>query len=321
MNTSRKIVCLGGGSGGTSTLLRGLKDFGAHVTSITSMADDGGSSGRLRKAYGIMPPGNLVSCISSLIPDEQEEFSKLLMYRFPGSEKENKALGGHKLGNLIMMAEMLRTKDIYKALKVTMQLVGVTNADILPATDERTRLSAITVDGRRIHTETTLDLALYAEPHGLKKIYLTPKNPKVNPKVIQNIEQADVIISGPGDLYTNQLPVLVIPQIKEAVIKSKAKKIFIGNVANKPFETKSYSLEDFIAAIRDHMGVFPFNIVIANNNFTPEIPRKYKYSYVRYSNQLKNSKELTLIEKDLVNPNFPIHHDSSKLAKAVDEIV
>src|SRR5581483_613549 len=97
------IVCLGGGSGGTSTLLRGLRDFGAHLTSITSMADDGGSSGRLRKAYGIMQPGNL-----------------------------------------IMLAEMLKTKDIYKALEVTKQLLGVTNANILPATDQRTRLSAIT---------------------------------------------------------------------------------------------------------------------------------------------------------------------------------
>src|SRR5581483_6334637 len=113
------IVCLGGGSGGTSTLLRGLKDFNVYLTSITSMADDGGSSGRLRKAYGIMPPGNLVSCICSLISAEKEELSNLLMDRFPGSEKENKALGGHKLGNLIMLSEMLRTNDIYKALEVT----------------------------------------------------------------------------------------------------------------------------------------------------------------------------------------------------------
>src|SRR5579863_2375201 len=100
-NQTKRIVCLGGGSGGTSTLLGGLKNYGFHLTSITSMADDGGSSGRLRKAYGIMPPGNLVSCIASLISDENAELSKMMMYRFPGDRTDNKILDGHKLGNLI----------------------------------------------------------------------------------------------------------------------------------------------------------------------------------------------------------------------------
>src|SRR5258708_16662910 len=93
----KRLVCLGGGSGGTSTLLRGLKNYDFHLTSVTSMADDGGSSGRLRKAYGIMPPGNLVSCIASLIPDEKKELGELMMYRFPGNVQDNKTLGGHKL--------------------------------------------------------------------------------------------------------------------------------------------------------------------------------------------------------------------------------
>jgi len=311
-----KIVCLGGGSGGTSTLLRGLKDYPTHLTSITSMADDGGSSGRLRKAYGIMPPGNLVSCIASLIPDKDSELSDLLMYRFPGNSRENKSLGGHKLGNLIMLAEILRTKDIYKALAVTQQMFGV-DADILPATDERTHLSAITVDGRRIHTETTLDLALYAEPYGLKKIYITPKKPKVNPKVISNILAADLIISGPGDLYTNQLPVLVIPQIKQALLESKAKKIFIANVANKPFETKHYTLKNYIEAIYDHLQIFPFDTIIANNNLQYKIPKKYRYSYVKVESELRKNNSFRLIEEDLVESTFPIHHNAKRLAKVV----
>lgn len=312
----KRVVCLGGGSGGTSTLLRGLKKFDYHLTSITSMADDGGSSGRLRKAYSIMPPGNLVSCIASLMPEEQRDLSDLLMYRFPGLGRENKVLSEHKLGNIIMLAEMLRTKDIYKALEVTQRLCGVTNADVLPATDERTRLSAITVDGRRIHTETTLDLALYAEPYGLKKIYLTPKMPKVNPRVIDNIKKADVIISGPGDLYTNQLPVLVIPQIRDAVAASSAKKIFILNVANKPFESKGYGLKDFIQAFIDHLDSFPFDTVIANNNFSIPIPKKYRYGYVALG-QAKEHPTYNLVADDLVDKNFPIHHDSQKLASLV----
>ena len=312
-----RIVCLGGGSGGTSTVLRGLKYYDAHLTSVTSMSDDGGSSGRLRKAYGIMPPGNLVSCIASLIPDDKQELSDLLMYRYPGKSLGNKTLDGHKLGNLIMLAEMLRTKDIYKALEVTQKLFGITNADILPATDQRNRLSAITVDGRQIHTETTLDLALYAEPYGLKKVYITPKNPEVNPKVISNIQKADVIISGPGDLYTNQLPVLIIPQIKEAVLQSKAKKIFIANVANKPFESKNYTLANFITAIVDHIGSFPFDTIIANSNLSNPIPKKYRYTYVKVDESVRNDDSIRLIETNLVEKEFPIHHNSQKLAAAI----
>lgn len=316
-NHRKRIVCLGGGSGGTSTLLRGLKNYDFHLTSITSMADDGGSSGRLRKAYGIMPPGNLVSCIASLMPDNKKELSDLMMYRFPGNKEVNKILDGHKLGNLIMLAEMLRTKDIYKALSVTQQLFGVENADILPATDERTRLSAITLDGRRIHSETTLDLALYAEPLGLKKIYLTPKIPKVNKKVIDNIHLADVIISGPGDLYTNQLPVLIIPQICDAIFTSHAKKIFILNTANKPFESNGYKLGDFIQAFITHLGQFPFDTIIANDNFRNPFPKAYHYGYVKIDNATKNDKNYQLIEEDLVNEDFPIHHDEKKLAATV----
>jgi uncharacterized cofD-like protein len=318
---NKKIVCLGGGSGGTSTLLRGLRNYDAHLTSITSMADDGGSSGRLRKAYKIMPPGNLVSCIASLAPSNYSDVADLLMYRFPGSARENKTIGGHKLGNLVMMAEMLRTGDIYKALDVTKQILGVTNADILPATDERTHLSATTKDGRRVHTETTLDLALYSEPYGLKKIFIRPKFPKVNKKVIDAILNADVIISGPGDLYTNQLPVLVIPQIREAIFESKAKKIFIANVANKPFETKGYTLKDFITAIQEHLGVFFFNTVIANNNFSYKIPKKYRYSYVKVNEELRNDTTFKLIEEDLIDSNFPLHHNPQKLASIVAEVI
>ena len=280
------------------------------------MADDGGSSGRLRKAYGIMPPGNLVSCIASLIPEGKKELADLMMYRFPGNGKENKSLNEHKLGNLIMLAEMLRTKDIYRALEVTQKLFGV-EADILPATDERTHLSATTVDGRRIHTETTLDLALYAEPYGLKKIHIRPKFPKVNQKVLENIAKADVIISGPGDLYTNQLPVLVIPQIREAVLASKAKKIFILNVANKPFESKGYTLKDFVQAFIDHLGSFPFDTVIANNNFDNRFPRKYRYGYVKIDDQSKKDTTYRLVEADIIEKDFPMHHDSKKLASLV----
>src|SRR5690606_23628825 len=126
------------------------------------------------------------------------------------------AIDGQKLGNLIMLAEIQRTGDFYKAIAVTKRIFGV-EAEFLPATDERVHLYATTHDGRRVHGETTLDLALYSEPHGLKRVYFTPKQPKVNKRVAESLLEADIIISGPGDLYTNQLPVLIVPEIKEAL--------------------------------------------------------------------------------------------------------
>ncbi len=314
-----KIVCLGGGIG-TSNLIRGLKKYNPHITVITSMADDGGSSGRLRKAYNIMPPGDLISCVAALITDKNTELASLLTYRFPGQSTENKTIDGHKLGNIIMLAEFLRTKDIYKALDAIKQMFGV-KADILPASDVRTRLSAITRDGRRIHSETAVTLGKYGEPYGLRRIFISPKNPAINPKVIKNLKQADLIISGPGDLYTNQLPVMIIPKIKNQLLKAKCKKIFVLNIANKPFETKGFSLTDFIDAITGNFGTFPFDTIIANSNVSVKIPNKHKtYKYISIDRSLK--KELSkyrIVEKNLVNAEFPIYHDSKKLAKAIIE--
>jgi uncharacterized cofD-like protein len=315
---NKKIVCLGGGIG-TSNLLRGLKTYPFHLSFVTSMADDGGSSGRLRKAYRIMPPGDIISCIAALILDEQKELADLLTYRFTGDDNENTTIGGQKFGNLLMLAEVQRTGDFYKAIGLTKKMFGV-DADIFPASDEHTQLSAITHDGRHIHSETTLDLALYSEPRSLKKIYITPKVPKVNPALISALLDADCIISGPGDLYTNQLPVLVIPQIREAFLKSSAKKIFILNVANKPFETKGFTLQTFIEAFVEHLGVFPFDTVIANNNQTYPIPDEYQYDYIQIG-ESKQKEEFELIESDLVSQNFPLYHDPQKLASVVAKCI
>lgn len=314
------IVCLGGGVG-TSTLLSGLKHLTPHLSVVTSMADDGGSSGRLRKAYHVMPPGDIISCIAALMPEEDEELKALLLYRFPGSNKANKAIDGHKLGNLIMLAEMQRTGDFYKAVEATKRMFGV-SGEFFPATDERVRLSAITLDGRRVHSETTLDLALYAKPHGIKKIYITPSKPKVNPAVEQAIYDADIIISGPGDLYTNQLPVLVVPEIRDAVLASKARKIFILNIANKPFETQNYHLNDFIQAFIDHLGTFPFDTVIANNDTKKPIPQHYHYSYIPVEKpKEQEAYPFKLVTADLVNASFPLYHDVDKLAEILKKTI
>lgn len=312
------VVCLGGGLG-TSNLLRGLKKYDLNISVITSMADDGGSSGRLRKAYGIMPPGDIVNCLSAMMDENDQELESLLLYRFTGSGKSNTAIDGHKLGNLIMLAEIQRTGDFYKAIDATQRMVGV-KGHFYPATDQRVHLWAITNDGRRVHKEETLDLAMYSEPHGLKKVYITPAKPKVNPDLVEKIMSADLIISGPGDLYTNQLPVIIVPQIKNALLKSKAKKLFVVNIANKPFETKGFLLSDFIDAFKIHLGEFPFSIILANNNFTYKIPKRYKYNYVKIDTE-KVPTNVKLIQNDIVDKNFPIYHNPDKLAMLIMKTV
>ena len=213
---------------------------------------------------------------------------------------------------------MSRTKDIYKALEVTKKMFGV-EADIFPATDERVRLSAVTKDGRRIHGETALDVAKYAEPYGIKKIYITPKNPIVNPRVLHNLNEADVIICGPGDLYTNQLPVLIVPQIKQQLLNATSRKILILNIANKPHETLGYSLGSFINAIKEHLGVFPFDTIIVNSNQSIPIPSKYhRYTYILIDDEFRAGKQqFKIIEEDLVQKNIPIYHNPEKLAETV----
>lgn len=314
-----KIVCLGGGIG-TSNLIKGLKIYNPRLTVITSMADDGGSSGRLRKAYGIMPPGDIVSCIAALIPSEQKNLSELLTYRFKGKIINNKSIEGHKLGNLIMLALIQQTGDINSAIALIKDIFNI-KAQLFPATSERTRLSAITKDGRRVHSETTLDLAKYSEPYGLKKIYLTPKQPKVGKLVLKSISEADIIISGPGDLYTNQLPVLIIPQIRELLFRSDALKVFVINTANKPFETKGFLIKDFILCVNSHLFGFPFNYILANNNFTNPIPKQVKYTYVASDSSHPDvNTKYKIIFDDLVNRNFPIYHDPDRLASAIAKL-
>lgn len=315
---THKIVCLGGGIG-TSRLLRGLKKYPVEISVVTSMADDGGSSGRLRKAYNIMPPGDVVSCIAAMMDDSDKELESLLLYRFPGQDRSDKSIDGHKLGNLIMLAEMQRTKDFYKAIEATKKMVGV-KGNFYPATDQRVHLWAITKDGRRVYTENTLDLAMYSEPYGLKRVYINPARPKVNKKVVESLMEADVIISGPGDLYTNQLPVLIVPQIKEALLASKAKKIFVANIANKPFETRDFTLSDFTSAIQTHLDTFPFETIVANSNHSNPIPRKYKYKYIAIDED-KLLPNVSLLKGDIVNDEFPLYHDSDKLAEIVMKAV
>jgi len=312
----KKIVCLGGGIG-TVNLITGLKDYFDNITVVVSMADDGGSSGRLRRLYNVPPPGDLVSCMAALTQRSNPVISKMLTYRFRGDRYGKDAdLSGQKLGNLIMIALRDITGSFDKAIDLFQKIFHVKGV-FLPATSQNVNISAKTIEGKKIYGETKIDLGKYKGKRILEMVYLEPTDAKANPKVLKSIKEAEVIIAGPGDLYTTILPVLIVKKIKEFLKKSTALKIFIVNVANKPFETKGYNVFDYINAINKHLGDFPFNKVIVNNNFAPKIPTKFKYRYININN-LSNNK-YNIIKEDIIDENFPLYHNPSKLAKIILE--
>ena len=311
---NRKIVCLGGGVG-TANLVKGLNKFFEKITVVVSMADDGGSSGRLRRLYNVPPPGDLVSCMAAFASNTNPVISEMLKYRFSGNRYGKDAdLSGQKLGNLIMIALRDITGSFDKAIELFQKTFGIKGI-FLPATSETVNISAETIEGKKIYGETKIDLGKYKGKRVLEKVYLEPRDVKANPRVLTSIKEADVIIGGPGDLYTTILPVLIVPLVRETLRESRATKIFVVNVTNKPFETKGYGVKDYIIAIKRHLGTFPFSKVIINNNISPVIPPKFNYKYVDFD--ANNYDNIQIIKADLIDEKFPLYHDPAKLAKTI----
>lgn len=312
---NRKIVCLGGGVG-TANLLYGIKNEFSDINVVVSVADDGGSAGRLRRYYKIPPTGDIVNCMIAL-SEADKVMVDLLKFRFPGERYgPDNILPGQKIANLMFAALMLNANDLNDAIGKMKEIFQV-KASIFPSAKTRVFLRAKTSTGHIVKREENIDLGNFKGK--IRRLYIHPQNPKVDSRAIEAIENADVIIAGPGDLYTTILPVLIIPRIMDAIKNSKAKKIFVVNVANKFFETPSYSVSDFIAAIKKHCGFQPFDTFLINDNIASQIPAELtdEYSVGPLSKDKSNS--VRCIYEDLVNEDFPIYHSPKKLAKAILE--
>ncbi len=315
---NKRIVCLGGGIG-TVNLVKGLKEYSDAVSVIVSMADDGGSAGRLRRLYNIMPPGDIASCMAALMDNGDETMSRLLTYRFPGDRYGKDAdLPGQKLGNLMLVAATEITGSFTEAIALLKKLFKVSEA-IIPATSQPVSISATTVDGKEIEGEENIDLGKFHKDTPLDSVRLHPSNIAASVEALQALEKADVIIVGPGDLYTTILPSIIIPEIKELLLNSSKPKVFVVNVANKPFETKGYSVHDFVKAITKHLGAFPFQFVVANSEFSKPLPPnlEFNYTYVHLDNEPISNYEI--ITDNLVDETFPLYHNSAKLAQLLDK--
>lgn len=315
MKKEANIVCLGGGVG-TVQLLRGIRAYTHHITVVVSMADDGGSAGRLRRLFSVPPPGDLINCLSAL-SNAEPLLSELLTFRFKGGRwGRDDSLGGQKLGNLILVALTQITGDFNKALS-EMQRIFRSHGVILPATNENVSIWAETVEGKTVKGEVNIDLGRYAGKREIKEVHLEPEKNTSPKQVLEAITQADLIIAGPGDLYTTILPLLMVNDIKKALKTTKAKTAFIVNIANKPFETPEYKVVNYLEAIHRHLGFFPFRHTLININQEPKIPKKLKYQYVPIDLGGVDAYNTDIVKGDLVNRDFPLYHDPEKLAKKV----
>ena len=268
LNRGPRIVAVGGGTG-LSMLLSGTKNITNNITAVVTVGDDGGSSGKLRESLGILPPGDIRHCITALADDE-DLVNKLFKYRFD----DGQCLEGHSFGNLFITALCEITGDMVSAVRASSNVLSI-RGRVLPATLDDMKLVAEMEDGRIIHGESTIP-----EAHGkIKKLFTEPKDCKALPEVIEAIRSAELIILGPGSLYTSVIPNLLIKEISEEIAKSKAKKIYVCNIMTQPGETDNYKVSDHLKALIKHAGSNKIVDTVLVNNYLPEkLADKYQKS-------------------------------------------
>jgi uncharacterized cofD-like protein len=315
-----RVVALGGGTG-LSTLLRGLKKYTGNLTAIVTVADDGGSSGRLRQEYRILPPGDFRQCITALA-DVEPLMTTLFQHRF----KEG-SLSGHSFGNLFIMAMAEITGDFEHAIRESGRVLAV-RGQIVPSTLRDVTLMAEMMDGETRVGESSIphpnghagegDTAV-ATASAIKRVFLEPE-PTINPEAEEAILNAELITVGPGSLYTSILPNLVVDGMAEALKASPAIKVFICNVATQPGETDFFRVSDHLKAIENHLGtnIFDFVVINSNNNFPmPASAQSAGIRRVIYDQATVAQRSIHAVLVDVVNSKVSTHHDPDKLAKAI----
>jgi uncharacterized cofD-like protein len=310
-----KVVALGGGTG-LSTLLSGLKAYTDNLTAVVTVADDGGSSGKLRRELGVLPPGDFRNCIAALADDEALT-TQLFQYRFPAMHREGDnehTLDGHSFGNLFITAMASVTGSFEKALVESGRVLAI-RGQILPSTLEDVTLCADLVDEaaavRRVAGESAIPEARLP----IERVYFEPANVPAYPPALRAILDADLIIAGPGSLFTSVLPNLLVDDITRAIRASEALRIYVCNVATQLGETEGFTLGDHVQAIERHVGsgIFPF--VLANNNFDYPLPAHWTLTQVPLTTLADANYQI--ITSDVVDEQRPWRHDASKLAHAL----
>jgi uncharacterized cofD-like protein len=309
-----KIVVIGGGTG-LSTILRGLKTITNNLTAIVTVGDDGGSSGKLRKEMGVLPPGDIRNCIAALA-DEEDLVTQLFQYRFGEG-----GLDGHSFGNLFLTALCSITGDMFSAVKESSKVLAI-RGKVLPSTLDDMTLVAEMEDGRIIEGESNIPKA-----NGkIKKLFSKPENPRALEDAIKAIKQADLIILGPGSLYTSVIPNLLIKEISNSICSSKASKVYICNIMTQPGETDDYTVSSHVEAVIKHAGNKKImDAVIVNRKLPANLAKKYQTANsfpVILDEEKVNKLGVRVIEATLIDDNEQglVRHSHKKLSKVVFNI-
>lgn len=316
----KKVVVIGGGTG-NFVVLKGLKKYPLDLTAIVSMADDGGSTGILRDELGVLPPGDVRQCLVAL-SNSSRLMRSLMNYRF-----ENGGLGGHSFGNLLLSALEKVTGSFEKAVEEASKILSI-KGRVIPVTTHQVRLKMVLNNRKLLEGEKEIYLSQEID-QGYKTIYLEPF-PKVNPRVIDEILNADLLVIGPGGLHTSLIPNLLVEGVCEAIRKSDAKKVFVVNLMNRKGQTSSFTASSYLKELVRYLEDDVFDHILINDQLPPqELIEVYSAEGDLVKNDLDDGRVISAellgvpaaeIKKDPLKRNL-IRHDSKKLAMELMKIV
>ena len=313
-NNEAKVVVIGGGTG-LSTMLRGLKKYTSHITAIVTVGDDGGGSGKIREDLGMLPPGDIRNCILALA-DTEPLMEDLLQYRFTEG-----SLKGQCFGNLFLAAMAGISENFEDAVQKMSSVLAV-KGKVLPVTLDDMKLVAELENGEIIEGESKIPSEVIVRKTSIKKLAIKPIDAKPLEEAIKSINGADVIIMGPGSLYTSIIPNLLVKGIPEAICKSPAKKVYISNVMTQPGETDGFKVSNHLKVLMDYGVAGNIDYVIANNGI---IPPDIKEKYARENAELVvldyeniSNLNVNVIEADLIKiTKRYVKHNAEKLAELI----
>jgi uncharacterized cofD-like protein len=312
------IAAIGGGTG-LPGLLRGLTNYTNNITAIVTVADDGGSSGRLRKELGLLPPGDFRNNLAALARDEML-MTQVLQYRFGGIPGQNgkSELQGHAFGNLLLAALTGITGSFDEALLAAQEVLAL-RGQVLPSTlDNVTLVADVVMPDSAENIQVVVGESAISEAGGqIQQIRLDPENARAYPPSLRAIFQADLIVLGPGSLYTSILPNLLVKDLAEALIHARGRVVYVCNLAMQPGETDGYSVADHVNAILDHVPSGAIDLVLANDNLN--IQNEQSLGVTRFV-QPEPPQDIPMITLDLVDEERPWRHDSGKLARIIVDL-
>lgn len=310
-----KILAIGGGTG-LSTLLKGIKNYSSDITAIVTMADDGGGSGVLRRSFGMLPPGDVRNCLLAL-SDIEPEMNTLLSHRFEKGE-----LKGQSFGNLFLLAMNEIYGSFEEAVKMASSILRV-KGTVMPITVNDVNIEATYDDKSKAFGESILSAEAIKDNKKIKRVELCPKDVEPLDGVITAINKADIILIGPGSLYTSIIPNLLVKGVTEAIISSSAKKIYVQNVMTQHGETDVMSVKDHVEAIIEHSDKIFDSIIINNKVLSEDLKKKYQEEYQEQifltdgDKKYLEEEAIDYIEGDCLDGGDYARHDSEKLSNMI----